>query len=452
MKSLLFSIFLIIPYLLIGQDNLIVNPSFDRMNADEIPQDYVPVPDEFVLYPGVDDWYIRWGSSDYFSLFNDYLDDIITNSDEFFGGVSPYDGQAYMGFRSRNDWEEHIEGQLVDIDFENVKSFQFSARIYNRVYTRDCNLIVYFRNSITQDSQLVASLPIDPTQDDWFLVETSFSNTFVGDFDRISVGFEGTRLRLFPPYPYQYHLLDSLNLTAEILAPEILKLSSVDTIAEINDNNFEIPFFIEYDQNQIDNDPSVQDVVLNDFQFNIKIDRFLYNVIRWDGGELINSKNDGRFISLDFEKDEVSFNKNEKFKFFSIYGNVLLSEIPKTVININEIDFSGPYIFDNKEGSLEVEEVCIDDLRIVSTGNKTELSINETTNEININFNLLRETDVILNINDLNGNTLQLLNSKLESGSYNLFVDKNDLDLGTGLYIINMYTNDLFVSEKLILE
>jgi PKD repeat protein len=127
-------------------------------------------------------------------------------------------------------------------------------------------------------------------------------------------------------------------------------------------------------------------------------------------------------------------------------------------VNLNSFAAQDNVLIKFEATSDEGNNIYIDDINLTGpvgieeaiSENDFSVFPNPSDNTIFVNFNLNNDEVVELSVNDLTGKTVRtIINSKLNKGAHTLVINKNELN-ASGIYFLNLKTNNSIIVRKIL--
>ena len=113
---------------------------------------------------------------------------------------------------------------------------------------------------------------------------------------------------------------------------------------------------------------------------------------------------------------------------------------------------------DNSTGTYQIWTSPINFTDIDYIDNQNDLSINLYPNFPNpfrssttISFGVKSESNVVISIMDNYGNEITIVDERYIPGKYELQISRKELNLGQGVYIIKMESEEIILTRKMLL-
>ncbi len=214
-----------------------------------------------------------------------------------------------------------------------------------------------------------------------------------------------------------------------------------ETSGTIGDPDFRIPLMVNLN--------STEDVSGLSYTAEISLDAYLYDLSGIDNATILSNEISGRERILSISGENISLSKGEQ-AIAELSGGLLLSDIRECELKINSFEWDSPYIDNSTQnGLLKVEEICIGDLRAISTFAIPGITAcpNPATGQIEINLSGDISNLQSLEIYDSQGKLLRELpiNSKDN-------IKINIQELSSGLYFLILKTATGIYYDKLVVE
>ncbi len=214
-----------------------------------------------------------------------------------------------------------------------------------------------------------------------------------------------------------------------------------ETIGTIGDPDFRIPLMVSLN--------STEDISGLSYTAEISLDAYLYDLTGIDNATILSNEKSGRERILSISGENISLSKGEQ-AIAELSGGLLLSDIRECELKINSFEWDSPYIDNSTQnGFLKVEEICIGDLRAISTFAIPGITAcpNPATGQIEINLSGDISNPQSLEIYDSQGKLLRELplNSKDK-------IKINIQDLPSGLYFLILKTATGVYYDKVVVE
>ncbi len=214
-----------------------------------------------------------------------------------------------------------------------------------------------------------------------------------------------------------------------------------ETIGTIGDPDFRIPLMVSLN--------STEDISGLSYTAEISLDAYLYDLTGIDNATILSNEKSGRERILSISGENISLSKGEQ-AIAELSGGLLLSDIRECELKINSFEWDSPYIDNSTQnGFLKVEEICIGDLRAISTFAIPGITAcpNPATGQIEINLSGDISNPQSLEIYDSQGKLLREhpLNSKDK-------IKINIQELSSGLYFLILKTATGIYYDKVVVE
>ncbi len=214
-----------------------------------------------------------------------------------------------------------------------------------------------------------------------------------------------------------------------------------EAIGTIGDPDFRIPLMVNLN--------STEDVSGLSYTAEISLDAYLYDLTGIDNANILSNEISGRERILSISGENISLSNGEQ-AIAELSGGLLLSDIRECELKINSFEWDSPYIDNSTQnGLLKVEEICIGDLRAISTFAIPGITAcpNPATGQIEINLSGDISNPQSLEIYDSQGKLLRELpiNSKDK-------IKINIQELSSGLYFLILKTATGIYYDKVVVE
>ena len=214
-----------------------------------------------------------------------------------------------------------------------------------------------------------------------------------------------------------------------------------EAIGTIGDPDFRIPLMVNLN--------STEDVSGLSYTAEISLDAYLYDLSGINNASILSNKISGRERILSISGENISLSNGEQ-AIAELSGGLLLSDIRECELKINSFEWDSPYIDNSTQnGLLKVEEICIGDLRAISTFAIPGITAcpNPATGQIEISLSGDISNPQSLEIYDSQGKLLSEhpLTSKDK-------IKINIQDLHSGLYFLILKTASGIYYDKVVVE